>query len=122
MEGQGTIVVMASRTTPQPAPVHRFRPTNGTAVGVAGLLTATAVVVLVLLTERSATGLRVAIAAAGVAVLVWAVLLRPRVVASEETLLLRHALSDVHLPLAAVEDVVVRSTLNVWVGERVHAQ
>ena len=44
-------------------------------------------------------------------VLVWASLLRPRVSASRETLYLRNMLETIHIPLAAVDELVVRQVL-----------
>jgi hypothetical protein len=41
---------------------------------------------------------------------------RPRATAYDDTLVLHNQLSDWHLPMAEVEHVVVRHTLNVWVG------
>jgi hypothetical protein len=98
--------------------VHRFKPTSGQLIGVVGLAMAGFVVATVLVTERSLVGLRVGLLALLVAWVTWVVLLRPRVVATRETLLLRNALADWHLPLAAVEQARVGTTLHVWVGER----
>ncbi len=111
---------MAARPSPPASqePVHAFRPTSGAVLGVAGLVAAAAVLLLVALTERSVTGLRVALVAGGAAVLIWMVLLRPRVAAFAETLLLRNMARDTHLPLAEIDTVVVRHTLNVWVGDQ----
>jgi hypothetical protein len=110
---------MAARpTTSTPSPVHAFKPTSGTVMGYVGLVTAAAVAVLALVSEPNATGLRTALVAALVGLLVWMVMLRPRVRAYADTLLLKNMTSDTVLPLARVDNVLVRHTLNVWVGDR----
>ena len=72
--------------------------------------------VLTAVTEPNLTGVRICLLVALAGVVVWAVLLRPRATAYDETLVLHNQVSDWHLPLAEVEDVAVRHTLNVWVG------
>lgn len=99
-------------------PVHAFRPTSGTVLGVIGLVVAGAVIVLVLVNERNVRGLEAALIAGVAAVLIWMVLLRPRVTAYSRELVLRNMASDTYLPLAEVDGVVVRHQLNVWVGGR----
>ena len=73
---------------------------------------------LAALTERSVLGLRVGLVAALIGVLTWMVLLRPRVRAYPTHAVLRNMASDTHLPLARVETVMIRHTLNVWVDDR----
>ena len=109
---------MPVRPSPAARPLHAFRPTSGTAVGIAGVVAAALVVVLVAVTERSLFGLRTAVVAALVGLLVWMVLLRPRAQAYADTLVLCNMASDTTIPLASIDSVVVRHTLNVWVGER----
>lgn len=116
---RGRMLRMPARPSPaRPAPVHAFKPTSGTILGFVGLAIAGLVVVLVLLGERSVMGLRTALGAALVALFIWMVLLRPRVTAYAETLVLRNMASDVHVPLAAIDDVAVRHTLNVHVDDQ----
>ena len=43
--------------------------------------------------------------------------LRPRATAYADTLVLRNPVSELHVPLADVDAVTVRQTLNVWVGD-----
>lgn len=100
------------------AATYRFRPTNGRVSGFLGIAAAVLVVVLAAVSEQNLTGVRVALGAALAGVLVWAVLLRPRVLADADTLVLRGAVRDTHVPLADVDEVTVRSTLNVWLGEQ----
>jgi hypothetical protein len=100
-------------------PVHAFKPTSGTVLGTMGVVAAGLVVVLAALTDHTVTGLRAALGAALVALLVWMVLLRPRVTAYSDTLVLRNMAGDVHIPLATVDDVTVRQVLVVQAaGER----
>ena len=99
------------------AVVEHFVPTGGRVTGVLGLVMAAGVVVLWLVDRDSIPP----VAAAGAliaGVLVWASLLRPRVSASRETLFLRNMLETIHIPLAAVDDVMVRQVLTVRVGEK----
>lgn len=111
---------MPARRSPSTAaaPVQSFRPTSGTVVGALGLAAAVVLLVVVLVAEPNLTGLRVALALAVVGLLDWMVMLRPRVTAYADTLRLRNMLSDTYLPLARVDDAVVRHTLNVWVDDQ----
>lgn len=97
--------------------LERFAPTGGRVVGVLGLVMAAAFVALWAL-DRDAVPAPVATGALVGGVLVWAALLRPRVSVSRETLHLRNMLETVHVPLAAVDELVVRQVLAVRVGER----
>jgi hypothetical protein len=101
----------------RPDPVQKFKPTHGTVLGYLGLVVAALVVLALLTTEPGLTGVRWSLGIAIAAVLVWAVMIRPRATAYDETLVLHHALSDTHLPLAQIDTVVVRQMLNVWIGE-----
>jgi hypothetical protein len=117
---QGRISPMPDRppaATPS-EPIHAFKPTNGTAMGLLGVTLAVVVIALAAWTERSIFGLQLGLAAALVGVLAWMVLLRPRVRVYADTLVLRNMASDTYLPLVRVETVVVRHTLNVWVDDR----
>ncbi len=97
--------------------LERFAPTGGRVVGVVGLVMAAGFVVLWAL-DRDAVPAPVAAGALVAGVLVWAALLRPRVSVSRETLFLRNMLETVHVPLAAVDEIVVRQVLAVRVGDR----
>jgi hypothetical protein len=99
------------------APVERFAPTGGMLIGGVSLTVAVALLVIVALSEPNLTGVRVDLAIALVALLVWMALLRPRAAAYPRTLVLRNMVSDTHVPLAGIDAVLVRSTLNVWVEE-----
>lgn len=94
---------------------QRFASSGGVASGVA---------TLVLLAAAFALGLREGwgLTAHGVllvlAVLAWGALLRPRVSIDGDRLRLRGVLSTTLVPLAAVQEVLVRQVLSVRVGER----
>jgi hypothetical protein len=108
------MAVQALRDTP----VQRFKPTSGTFVGVAGLVVTLGLIGFVAMSEPDLRGLQICLGLGIAAVLIWMTLLRPRVTAYEEALLLRNAATDVEVPFAAIDAAVVRHTLNVWVGER----
>lgn len=97
--------------------LEHFAPTGGRIVGVLGLLMATAVAGLGVL-DRDAVPAPVAAAALVGGVLAWASLLRPRVSVSRDTLHLRNMLETIHVPLAAIDQLVVRQVLAVRVGEK----
>jgi hypothetical protein len=101
-----------------PAPVERFKPTNGMLVGWFGLAFAAGVVVYCAVAVHSLAGVRVALAAVFLGTVVWMTQLRPRATAYPHHLLLRNAARDVVIPLAAIEEVSVRQTLRVYAGER----
>jgi hypothetical protein len=97
--------------------VEHFAPTGGRVVGVVGLVLAAGFAVLWAL-DRDAVPAPVPAGALVAGVLVWAALLRPRVSVSRETLFLRNMLETVHVPLAAVDELVVRQVLAVRVGDK----
>jgi hypothetical protein len=105
-------------TTAHPQPVHAFKPSNGTATGTLGIATSIFVIGICVVAERSVLGLRVGLISALAGLVVWMVLLRPRVRAYPDQLQLRNMASDTWLPLAEVDTVVIRHTLNVWIGDR----
>ena len=99
------------------SPVQKFEPTTGPGVGYVGLAACALVVGIVVTSEQHVTGVRVALGAVLVAVLIWLVLLRPRATAYDDTLVLRGMVSDTTLPLARIDAAVVRQMLVVRVGE-----
>ncbi len=98
-------------------PVQKFKPTTGPATGYAGLAACALVIGVVASSEQHVVGVRVALGAVLVAVLIWLVLLRPRAAAYDDTLVLRGILSDTTLPLARIDAAVVRHVLVVWIGD-----
>lgn len=97
--------------------VERFRPTSGRIPGGLAVLLAAAVVVVSVVRPADVTAPVTAGAVLG-GVLAWAALLRPRVSASNESLYLTNMLETVEIPLAAVDELVVRQVLVVRAGER----
>ncbi|HET7389038.1 MAG TPA: hypothetical protein VFJ19_20510 [Nocardioidaceae bacterium] len=104
--------------TSEPTPVEQFKPTSGQILGVAGVACAVFTVVYVAAVVHTVVGLRVGIAAAFVAILVWATQLRPRATAYPHTLLLKNSVTDTEVPLAAIDEVGMGQTLAVWVGDK----
>ena len=95
--------------------VENFRPTNGRFVGAVGLIGALAVFVVAVLEDAPLWLLGLS---ALVAVLVWASVLRPGVRIVGDELELRNMLTTSGIPLAAIEEVVVRRVLAVRAGDR----
>lgn len=100
--------------------VARFKPTHGTVLGWLSLLVVVGVLAWIGLNARTLTGARVALGAVFAAVVVWSTMLRPRAHATPTTLVLRNSVLDSHVPLRLIDDVLVRQTLNVWVGDQRH--
>jgi hypothetical protein len=99
------------------AEVEHFAPTGGRVTGILGLVVSAGFVV-VWLVDRDNVPAPVGVGALVVGVLMWASLLRPRVSVSSETLYLRNMLETIHIPLAAVDELVVRQVLAVRVGDK----
>lgn len=106
----------ASETIPE----QRYGPTSGSVIGFLGLGTCAVIVGMAVLDHPTTTSIRVAIAAVGIAILVWAYLLRPRIIveAGGSTLVLRNPLSSWHIPLAAVRVVGVKTVTTVKTEDR----
>lgn len=103
---------------PDPAArVERFKPTGGMFIGWASVAAAVILLVLVPLSEPNLIGVRVVMIVAIVALVVWMALLRPRATAYGDTLVLQNMVTDTHVPLAGIDAVLVRTTLNVWVAD-----
>lgn len=96
---------------------RRFGPTSGVAIGCIGLAGCAVGAVAALKADTSSVGIGRALVAALVAVLVWCFMLRPRVVIGPDTLVLRNALSEWHVPLASIRSVVVRAITRVRTAE-----
>lgn len=104
---------------PSDQPVERFKPTSGLFVGYAGLLFAAVILIYVVVTVHTVTGLQVALGAVFFSLVVWVTQLRSRAAAYSDELLLKNSLRDAVVPLALIEEVSVRQTLNVWAeGQR----
>jgi hypothetical protein len=98
--------------------VEKFRPTSGRITGALGLLLVAAVVAIGLLDRDQGFSPVVVCAALVVGVVIWATMLRPRLWATDSTLVMRNAFSTVTVPLAAIEQVAVRQVCAVRVGEQ----
>jgi hypothetical protein len=98
-------------------PVEHFKPTTGLVVGYAGLVVLVGFLVYVILDVHTVTGLRLGLACALGAVVTWVTQLRPRAAAYPDFLRLKNALVDTDIPYTLIDDVTVRHTLNVWVGD-----
>lgn len=97
--------------------LETFVPTGGRVAGVLGLVMAAGVVASSVV-ARDDVPVAVGAGALVAGVLAWAALLRPRVSVSTETLHLRNMLETVHVPLAAVDELVVRQVLMVRAGDK----
>jgi hypothetical protein len=99
-------------------PVERFKPTSGAFVGWAGLALAAGTLVWVAFNEHSLTGIRLALVAVFGALLIWVTQFRPRVTAYPALMVMHGSLHDSYVPYAAIDEVSMGQTLNVWVGRR----
>lgn len=95
-----------------------FKPTSGRITGVLALIGAAVAVVLAVLDRDQAHALPLALGAVFVGVTAWAAMLRPGLAVSPSTLVLRNMLETVHVPLVAIEEMVVRQVLAVRAGGR----
>jgi len=102
--------------TPDDAVVERFAPTSGRFSGVAGLVTAGAVLVLAAIDWDNGAPLGIAIVTVLAAVLVWAAMLRPALWVTARDLVMRGMFGTYRIPLAAIDTVVVTQVLAVKVG------
>lgn len=99
-------------------PVERFKPTSGRFVGWCGLALAASTLLWVVFNEHSATGLQLGLVAVFGALGIWVTQLRPRVTAYPGWLVLHGSLRDTYVPYAAIDELSMGQTLNVWVGPR----
>ena len=96
--------------------VERFRPTSGRFTG-AVLVVAGALMFVASVIDPSGVVPEVGVGGLLAALIGWAAALRPRVSLVGEDLELRQMLATVTIPLAAVEELVVRQVLAVRAGE-----
>jgi hypothetical protein len=95
---------------------HRFRATNGRVTGFLGLGLCALGVVLFALSGSVHTRVAGLLGCGFAAVLVWAAMLRPRVVASATELRMRTLFDSVSIPLASIDTVLVRRYLLIRSG------
>lgn len=97
-------------------PVEEFHPTSGRVQGVIAVTAAAALVVIGLRDVDSGFPAPLIAVCVLLGVLAWASMLRPRVWATADDLVMRNMLHTVRIPLAAIQTVVVRQVLAVGVG------
>ncbi|MDP2774701.1 MAG: hypothetical protein Q8O61_14205 [Nocardioides sp.] len=97
---------------------ERFVPTSGRVPGVLGVVLSATLVGFALVDRNSGFAAWGIALSALVGVLTWAAVLRPRVALVGEDLELRNMLETVHIPLAAIEELVLRQMLVVRSGDR----
>ena len=98
--------------------VEDFRPSSGRITGAIGVLVCVGIVVLGMVESRRGFPPVVVWAALFGIVLFWSASLRPRVRVTESELWMRNMLTTISVPLAAIEQIVVRQVLSVRAGER----
>jgi hypothetical protein len=98
--------------------VEEFRASSGRITGVLGMGTSLVIVVLGVAAFDEGFPAAVVWAALFAGVLFWAAMLRPRVRVSGSELRLRNMLDTITLPLASIEQIVVRQVLSVRAGDR----
>lgn len=98
-------------------PVEEFKSTSGQVQGVIAVAVAAGLVVLGLRDLDEGFPAWLIAGCLLIGVLAWASMLRPRVWATTDELVMRNMLHTVRIPLAAIQTVVVRQVLAVGVGE-----
>ncbi len=98
--------------------VERFRSTSGRITGIIALVLVAAVVAIGLLDRENGYPAPVVWGALVVGVLVWSAMLRPRLWATSSSLVMRNMLSTTSIPLAAIEQVLVRQVVAVRAGDQ----
>src|SRR3954454_2811500 len=109
---QGMAVASTRRT-----PVQKFKPTSGRAVGFLSVIVIVLAIGDLVVADHDLFALRVSLGLGVVALIVWMTMLRPRAVAYPDTLVLHNIATDTRLPMDKIEAVLVRHTLNVWIGD-----
>lgn len=114
------MVGMPSAELPEPDAdeVTRFRPSGGTLSGYVGIVLVLAIAAYLVVSDPGLGSARVALGLGVLALLFWVSLVRPRAEAHPETLVIRNMFRDAHIPLAAIDLVGVRQTLDVWVDDQ----
>ena len=114
------MVAMPSAELPDPGAdaVTRFPPSGGTLSGYVGIALVVVVAGYLLAVEPGAGSVQAALGLAILALLFWVSLVRPRVEARPGTLVIRNMFRDTYIPLAGIDLVGVRHTLDVWVDDK----
>jgi hypothetical protein len=98
--------------------VLKFRPSSGTVAGYTGIVLMIVLAVYLVSADPGRGSVQVALGLGALAVLFWVSLVRPRAEVVDGVLVIRNMVRDVHVPLAAIDLVDVRHTLDVWVDDR----
>jgi hypothetical protein len=104
---------------PAATTVEPFRPSSGQGVGWTGLVLLCGGAVWAVAADPGLPSLRVGLGMLLAATVVWVAMLRPRAAVrhDEGLLVLRNPLSDTYVPLSRIDQVSVRQTLDVLVGD-----
>jgi hypothetical protein len=97
--------------------VEDFRPSSGRITGALGLGICVGIVVLGVVEFDEGFPPAGVWAALFAAVLIWSAMLRPRVRVAGSELRLRNMLTNISLPMASIEQIVVRQVLSVRAGD-----
>ncbi|KRF18855.1 hypothetical protein ASG90_02880 [Nocardioides sp. Soil797] len=97
---------------------RKFGANNGVGLGWFVLLLGVVSIAVMVVTGMARSGFPVIVGIALMMAVVWAVAVRPMVMTRGDDLVLRHAFSDVSIPLAAVDFVQVRLFTVVAVGDK----
>jgi len=100
-------------------PVEHFSPTSGYWLGWAGIVGFGVLAAVSLAGSRSLPAVATAAGFAWAALLMWIGLVRPRVLARADHLLLRNEFRDTVVPWHLIDGIVVRTTLRVHVDDKV---
>ena len=102
----------------QPGYVEKFPPTSGRVMGILAVGLSVAVMLYALFDGEDGFEAPVAWGAAFAAIVSWAALLRPAVRVERDELVMRNMVDTHHIPLAAIDEVVVRQVMAVRVDEK----
>ena len=94
-------------------PLERFKPTTGFVLGYISLAFIAVVLVFVVFSVHTMTGLRVGIAMVFAGALIWATQIRPRAAAYSDRVVLKNSLQDTTVPLVATVGVAARPSTAV---------
>ncbi len=98
--------------------VERFPATGGRVIGIMTLLVSGGLVILAIAERDESWSLSLALGALALGSTAWASMLRPALAIDDDLLVMRNMIDTVHVPLAAIEQIVVRQVLAVFAGEK----
>jgi hypothetical protein len=100
--------------------VTQFRPTNGRATGLLGVVLCVALAAVFVTSAPTGTAVTATLGCAFAALMIWSAMLRPTVSASSDQLLMRTMFETVTIPLASIDTVLVRRYLLIRAGGRTY--